>query len=134
MSAVTGIAHLCDSRGIVYRPTETRDELQDTVLVWTALTAPAGLNCRANQKWSGDLQDNGPGEQQGSLRQWFLVKDFDVQERDVIEVVSGPEAPLQLRVVSVTKLTSLKRLDVVHHIEVNVEVSHIDLTEPTVES
>lgn len=133
MSAVTGISHLCDSRiEFVYRPPTgadvLQDELQNVEETFIQIAAPAGLNCRANQKWSGDLQDHGPGEEQGAQRQWFLVKDFDVQERDILPVVSGPEAPLQLRVLSVTKLTSLKRLTVVHHIEVNVEMTNVTLT------
>jgi len=122
-----GIQSLCDHHGVVYRATETQDELQDTVLAWGALPAPAGLNCRPNQNWSGDLQDHGPGEQQGAQRQWFLVPGFDVQERDVLLIESGPNAGLQLRILSVTPCTAPVK---VHHIEVNVEVWQGSLTEP----
>lgn len=119
-----GIQALCDHHGVVYRPVETRDELQDTVLVYTALAAPTGLNCRPNQNWSGALQDHGPGEQQGAMRQWFLVAEFDVAERDVLLLTEGPEAGLQVRVESVTKPTNPFGI---HHLEVNGTVAHEDL-------
>jgi hypothetical protein len=124
-------AALMDHRGIVYRATETRDELADAVLVWDALPVPAGLNCRPNQNWSGTLQDRGPGEQQDALRQWFLVAGFDIQERDVLSVVDGPEAPVLLRILSVDHPTAGI---VLHHIEVNVEVWAGSVTEEAVGS
>lgn len=122
---------LCDHRAIVYRAFVVRDELQDTVEIWEALPAPIGLNCRPNQNWSGTLQNPGPGEQQAAARQWFLVSGFDVEERDVLSVVEGPEAPKLLRVQSVTRPTASVA---VHHLEVNVEVWHGSLTEAEVES
>lgn len=125
------IADFWNHRGVVYRGTETRDELQDVVTVWDALTAPKGLNCRPNQDWSGALQDHGPGEQQGATRQWFLDAGFAVRERDVLSVESGPEAPVLLRVLSVTPCTDPIE---VHHFEVNVEVWHGSLTEAEVGS
>jgi hypothetical protein len=124
-------AGLMNHRAVVYRATETKDELEDAVLVWTALPAPAGLNCRPNQDWSGNLQDNGPGEQQGAMRQWFLLPGFDVRERDVISIEGGAEAGLLLRVHSVVPVTAPV---VVHHFEVNVEVWQGSLTEPAMES
>lgn len=113
------IARLCDHRLVVYRASAYRDALQDVVEVWQALPAPAGLNARPNQAWSGSLQDRGPGEQQGTMRQWFLLPGFDVAERDVLKVEGGPEAPALLRVESVTRPTNPHS---VHHIEVNVTV------------
>jgi len=126
-----GIASLCDHRGTVYRSTPARDELGDTVEVWSALAAPDGKNCRPNQNWSGGLQDHGPGEQQSAERQWFLVAEFDVQERDVLSIEDGPEAPKLLRILSVTKPTAPLE---VHHIEVNVEVFNGSLTDDAVVS
>lgn len=122
-----GIGHLCDHQLTVYRATETRDELQDAVLVWSALPAPAGLNARPDQNWSGVLGDRGPGQQQTAQRLWFLVAEFDVAERDVLKVESGPESPKLLRVLSVTRVTAPLE---VHHLEVNVEVWVGELTEP----
>lgn len=120
------IAPLCDHRAIAYRATEVRDELQDVARIWDALDAPAGRNCRPNQAWSGVLQDHGPGEQPGSLRQWFLLPTFDVRERDVLSVESGPEAPVLLWVHQVTRATNPLS---VHHLEVNVAVWKGSLTE-----
>lgn len=125
------IAALCDHRAVVYRPRpesdpSTRDELGDVLAVFDPLTAPAGLNCRPNQNWSGNLQDNGPGEQQGAMRQWFLVAGFDVAERDVLSIESGPESPVLLKVESVTRPTAPLTL---HHYEVNVSVYQGSVTE-----
>jgi hypothetical protein len=120
-----GIRHLCDHRGILYRATVTRDALGDTIETWVQQTTPAGKNCRPNQAWSGDQQDHGPGEQQGAKRQWFLRAGFAPKDRDVLSVVTGPEAETLLRILSVTSPTDPKR---VHHIEVNVEVWQGSLT------
>jgi hypothetical protein len=114
------IAHLMTHRAVLHRETATRDRFGDTVVTWTQHTTPAGLNARPDQNWSGTLQDSGPGDQQAGMRRWFLLAGFDVGERDVLQVVSGPEAPVLLRVQSVTKPTQTS--PAVHHIEVNVEV------------
>jgi hypothetical protein len=128
---MSGIAHLCDHRARVHRATELRDELADVVSLWEALPAPDGLNCRPASPWAGQLQDRGPGEQQSERRTWFLVAEFDVQERDVLEVFEGPAAPALLRVLGVTRATAPI---VVHHLEVDVEVWHGSLTEEPVTS
>lgn len=124
-------ASLMDHRAIVYRATETRDELQDVIQSWGALTAPGGKNCRPNQVWSGNQQDYGPGEQQGATQQWYLLPGFEVAERDVLSVVSGPKAPVLLRVLSVSPCTAPIAL---HHYEVIVEVWKGSLTEEPVTS
>lgn len=112
---------LFNHRAVAYRTTPTRDDYGGTVDVWAETAGtPAGLNARPDQGWSGTLQDHGPGEQQGAKRRWFLAGGFDVTERDVVAVVSGPEAGLQLRVESVTP--QARRSTAIHHIEVNVEV------------
>lgn len=115
---MTGIGHICDHSVVLYRATTTRDGFGDTVESWVAQDGPSAFNARPNQNWSGDLQDPGPGEKQRSLRQWFLVAEFDVRERDVMSVVDGPEAGALLRVVSVSRTTAGRTL---HHHEVNVE-------------
>jgi hypothetical protein len=113
------INHLCDSRVVVYRTTPDRDEFGDTVDVWTALAVPAGLNARPNQDWLGNLQDPGPGERQAMLERWFLVLGFDIRERDVIKVESGPKVGLLYRVHSVDIQTNPHQP---HHLQVNLEV------------
>ena len=113
------INHLCDHRAIVYRTTPDLNELGDLEDVWTALPAPAGLNARATLTESGSLTDNGPGEIQAAMQRWYLVTGFDVAERDVLSVVSGPRAPLLLRVEKVIPATHPLQL---HHIEIDVSV------------
>ena len=116
---MSGIQHLCDHRAVVYRTTPDHNELGDNVDVWTALAAPAGLNARATLNESGNLEDRGPGEIQATMQRWFLVVGFDVAERDVLSVVSGPRAPVLLRVEKVIPGTHPLE---VHHIEVDVTV------------
>lgn len=124
-------ARLMSHRGIVYRATVTRDELQDDVESWAPLPAPKGLNCRPDQDWSGTLQDHGPGEEQAGARRWFLLPGFQVEERDVLSVIAGDNAPINLKIQSVTRCATARKL---HHYEVNVEVWQGSLTEPAVES
>lgn len=119
------IAHLCDHQAEVYRAEVTTDSLGDRIESWREKCSPDGLNCRPNQAWSGTLQDHGPGEQQRAMRTWYLVPGFDVQPRDVLKVVYGPECGMLMRVESVTHPTA--RFGV-NHIEVNVEVWHGSLS------
>lgn len=120
-----------DHRGIVYRSKETKDELQDVVRSWDPMTAPTGLNCHADRNWSGQLTMPGPGEQQTATQRWFLEPGFDVRERDVLSIVSGPRSPVNLRVQSVTPCTMPVTL---HHYEIVGDVSDVDLTEEPEES
>ena len=113
------LANLFDHRVTVHRATVARDAYGDTVESWASSDAPSRNNARPDQAWSGTLQDQGAGEEQGAKRRWYLAKTLDVRERDVLVVTTGPEAPKQLRVVSVTKPTTGR--GIVHHIEVNVE-------------
>jgi hypothetical protein len=113
------IAHLVNHRVLLYRETAARDEFGHRIVTWVEQPVPDGLNAWADLNWSGVLQDHGPGEQQASNRRWFLT--FDVSERDVLDVVSGVEAPVRLRVLSVMRAARPATLTT-HHIEVNVEV------------
>lgn len=127
---ITTIERLYQHNVTVYRATVTRDDFGGTVEEWVGQDAPAGsngFNARPDQNWSGAQQDHGPGEQQGARRRWFLHRDFDVEERDVLSVEEGPEAPVLLRVESVTLPT--RRGPAVHHIEVNVEIWNGELEE-----
>lgn len=81
--------------------------------------APTAPNARADESWSGTLENRGPGEQQGSPRRWFLDAEMDVRDRDVLLVETGPNAGLKLRVAGVLKATNGPQ---VHHLEANVEV------------
>ena len=114
------IAGLWNHRAVLYRATVTRDAYGGTVETWVAQPVPDGNNCRPNQAWSGSLQDHGPGEQQGAMRQWFVSSGFGAAERDVLSVEEGAESPLLLRVESVTLPT--RRGGAAHHAEVNVQV------------
>ena len=108
----------------VYRATQT-ENAYGSAETFSEVSAPTSKAARPDMAWSGDQQKAG-GEMQGAKRRWFLRKDVEVAERDVIEVVSGPHAPAKLRVVSLTVLTG--RTPRVHHKEVNVETFTGSLT------
>lgn len=114
-----GIRPLCDHTATLYRESVTRDAAGDTVRSWVARSGPSGKNCRPNDSWAGSLQDGGPGLIQGARRQWFLVAEMAPEERDILRVTAGPEAPLLLKVVSVSSPTDHRQR--IHHHEVNVE-------------
>lgn len=119
--------HLFDHRVRVWRNAPTRDAYGDKTEAFAPLaSAPASNNARPDQAWSGALQDQGAGEEQAAKRRWYLDRSVVVAERDVLQVVAGPESPATLRVVSVTKPTAPQT---VHHLEVNVEAWQGTLTE-----
>jgi hypothetical protein len=116
---------LCDHRAVVYRATTAQGRAGDIIESWAPLDAPAGLNARANLVWlAGHLENPGPGEVQAKRRQWFLLPSFDVRERDILRIVSGPEAPSVLRVLAVNRTTAGP---VFHHFEVEVDPSTVEL-------
>lgn len=117
-----------DHHAILYRRTTTQNPANgETVTTWAAQTSPAGKNAHPDQSWSGVLQEQGPLERQASRRRWFLAKGFaDVREQDVLDVTEGPDAPLKLRVESVTRATNGR--GVLHHFEVNVSTWDGSLT------
>lgn len=124
------LKHLWDHRGVLYRAVAVRDEFGDTIEGWSEVTTPTGSNCRPNQTSAGNLADRGPGEQQAKELAWFMDKDFtDVEERDVLSIVTGPKAGHKYRIVSVTLPTGPLAI---HHVEIMGEVWHDELA-PLVE-
>lgn len=100
----------------VYRETAGEDAYGSTSVL-AADPEPTANNGRPDQSWSGDQQEAG-GEMQGAKRRWFLRPGMNVKDRDVLSVISGPEAPSTLRVVSAIPVGNGRS---VHHLEVNVE-------------
>jgi hypothetical protein len=100
----------------LYRTTQTRGGFGTTDTLSPVGAAPSKPNARPDIAWSGDQQHAG-GEQQGAKRRWFVDRAIDVHERDVLAVMTGPEAPMTVRVVSVTKAVGRTH----SHTEVNVE-------------
>jgi hypothetical protein len=104
-------------RATLHRPVEV-NTTGDPSMSWTTPSVPAGLNARPDQSWTGLLAGSPLGEQQAATRIWFLDADFDdIAERDVLNVIDGPESPSLWRIHSVTKPTRASQ--VVHHVEVS---------------
>lgn len=120
------IERLFNSRALVYRAEveadgrPPRDEFGDNIDNLLPVAVPAGKNCRPDQSWNGSLVNHGPGEEQANARRWFLDKGFDVKERDIMVIESGPDAPLRLRIIGVTPQWDRNSL---HHYEVQAELA-----------
>jgi hypothetical protein len=55
---------------------------------------------------------------QSRVQQWFLHKDMDCRERDILVVIAGPEEGLKFRVVGVKRVSGRRYL---HHLEAECE-------------
>ncbi len=92
---------LMNHRARVWRPTQARGIRREVVNDFAIVTEPTRNNARP-APIRGTLTDKGPGEQRtlADRRGWYLTKEVVVDEKDVIEFVSGPESPLRVRVLS----------------------------------
>lgn len=118
------LSSLFDHQVRIYRlptPLEARGTLGSTSKVALPVTsAPSRNNARADQRpQSGDQTDLGAGEKMGTKRLWLLDKGLDVQKRDVLSVVAGPESGGLLYVEDVRAATMGRTL---HHYEVTATV------------
>lgn len=89
-------------------------------------TAPTSPNAFPDMSWSGDQVDVG-GEMQGAKRRWFLAPSVAAVDRDVLDVISGREAPQNVRVVSCIPVGPP---GYVHHLEAIVETYTGELIAP----
>src|SRR5688500_10242104 len=88
--------------------------------VYPVGAAPTVRNAMPNQDWAGNTGDRGPGQQENSVRRWYLSNALDVQPRDVLVVTAGNESGTAWRVEGIpTKVGSPQG---VHHIEVNTTI------------
>lgn len=88
--------------------------------VYPVGAAPSGHNAMPDQSWGGSTADRGPGEQEGSVRRWYLDAALDVRSRDVLVVTAGNESGTSWRVEGIpTKVGSPQG---VHHIEANASI------------
>lgn len=83
------IAHLLDHSVRIHRPTITRGAVQEELTTYTAgALTPAGVR-RPRARYG----DAGPGTGPIGERVVYFDAGVDVLARDVIELVSGPDAP-----------------------------------------
>lgn len=132
------IARFCDHRVVIYRYDAANpdyDEFRDIIPNWQPLTVPAGLNATVQRNWGGDLNDAGPGEIQGTKRHWFLLPGFDVRERDVLQVVSGPPRSEEVgRLYRVESVSAGTRPIELHHWEVMASVAEPNILQVEAET
>jgi len=118
MGVRVSIESLMDHRCTVYRLTETLNELREKVNSYVAAETSQKL-ALVPPKFSAD--DEGSGESARGSVEGFMPISSTVQRTDVLDVTSGPEAPLKLLVVNVARPRN-------HHAEVTLEPFHGSLT------
>lgn len=102
------VAHLADHTCVIWRKTETLGEHRETVKAFTLVEA--GIACKADRK-NTILAQAGPGIVQTGGRRIFMDLGPTILKRDLLELVTGPDAPELLEVENVTRPRN-------HHIEV----------------
>jgi hypothetical protein len=96
------IASLFDHRVQTHRADSVRGRLGSVMESWPAVQAAPAAN---NVKWTPDDHDLKPmgfGDEATLTGTLSVPPTFDIRHRDLVNVLSGPDAPMVLRVVSVT--------------------------------
>lgn len=105
-----GIAHLADHTAIIWHKLETLGPARETEKSFPTFSGP--FDCKADRK-KAIQSDAGPGMWGAGLRTIFFDIGPAIGDRDLVELVTGPDAPAMLEVESVTRPRD-------HHIEVRV--------------
>lgn len=81
----------------VHRRTVTRGALREEVVSYVPGPMPAGPNAAVNRP-TAPLGDKGPGLAPIGERRVYMAPGADVQARDILELIAGPDAPQNLEV------------------------------------
>lgn len=86
---------MMNHRARVWRRVQGVAAMREVVNGWEIATEAPTWNNLWTSPQSQRLTDNGPGEAPGAVEgiRWHMRKEADVRERDVVELVDGPEAP-----------------------------------------
>lgn len=104
--------HLFDHVARVHRVSESVNALREKVNTLTPLPDTERMALDTSPFRSGD---EGAGQFVEGSAEGFMRATADVQEGDVLEVISGPEAPRTLRVISASRPRG-------HHCELVMEM------------
>jgi hypothetical protein len=87
------IEGLFDHRIVGYRETPIRDELGGTRQVWMPVTGtnPSGDNAKVTER-DLDTQPSGVGDQVTGDYTVSVLPAFETRERDLLNVISGPDS------------------------------------------
>lgn len=108
------IAHLFDHTCVIWHQTETLGASRETIKSFPTYTGPLG--CKVNRK-NAVLQEAGPGIADSGERRIYLEKGPSVKKRDLVELVTGPDAHALLEVESATVPSHSLGLEG-HHLEI----------------
>ena len=123
------VESMMNHRARVWRPVQGKDAMQAVVNGWQVATEPPTRNNLWTSPQDTRLADRGPGEQTAGVEspRWYMTKEADVTERDVVELISGPEAPSYWRVQSASSPS--RPNEGRHHWRIAVEPYHGDAPE-----
>lgn len=110
---------LFNHRAEVWRPVESRGFAAEVRETLEPVSRPkSGFNMAivpaAGRMRGLTTTDIGPGETSRGTVEVYLPKGMDVEDRDILNVVAGPEAPATYRVVAMCRPRG-------HHVEATVE-------------
>ena len=112
------IEHLCDHVVRAWRPTTARGPLREEVRTLVpVLAVPEEPNAAVNRP-RAPFGETGPGIAPVGERVIYMEADADVMELDVLELVSGPDAPGTFEVNDI--VTAPRG----HHLELRCRVWH----------
>lgn len=92
------LRNLFDTEVAIWRQVKTVGSLREEVRTWVRVLDPPGVfNCCVNRP-NAPVGDIGPGVEPIGTRRIYMLPSTDVQTRDVVELVRGPDAGALLEV------------------------------------
>lgn len=89
------IEFLMNHRARVWRKVQSQGVHAEVTNAWDIATPTPSLNNLWTSPQNARLRDPGGGETTDGVEaiRWYMTREADVTERDVVELVAGPEAP-----------------------------------------
>ncbi len=115
---------MMNHRARVYRKAQDRGEYAQVENAWDVVTETPSQNNLWTSPQNTRLRDPGGGEATDGVEadRWYMTKEADVAERDVVQLVSGPEAPSYWLVQSASSPS--RPNEARHHWRIAVEPYH----------
>lgn len=105
------IPGLLDHTATVRRLSETLNEYREKVNTYTAQSNPVRIALVPPRETRSDL---GAGDMERGLLEGYARANANIQKEDILEVTKGPEAPVNLRVLTLAHPRG-------HHVEFTCE-------------
>lgn len=86
------LAHLFDTQVAIWRAQLAPGALREEVRTWVRVVAPPGRPNAVVNRPNAPTGEVGPGLEPIGTRRLYMAASTDVQPRDVVEFVTGPDA------------------------------------------